>query len=1035
MYAPSVKRIYLSPPSLIEQPSVSNPPIFEELQENKSPPTPTSDHEPIFQTSQFTPSDWVRAQVTLLENGDLKIINSITGSFIMKKNLQSRFHSGIRQLEYSVFHLPNVVYIGEFPQVGPASSLDPSHYERDNTPSISTSTNPKTRLRKLRSGLDLSSQPWLIRHTNETPCKSDQAIYLKFDSQEECRQWFISLRSTPRLQVFAPSTGNPEKSFRFARTLTLRILEAKVDTSELSCSKSGRKTLVYPELYVEISLGNRIWGRTSVSGPSKSPFWREDFIFKDIDTPTVPKVLLQIRRRLSDDPSHDPLIGTITLTHEDLLSNGNLETWYRLETLHKSEKDEGALCVKVNLEEMTIAGAKHYEEVHDALSSLSDRRLALLTMAEDYLPRSDITPMSDLCLNIALASPTSTPGIKWISALISQDITKSRLYIVKKQGRDCFKDYCTIEQHEFKKNMLNTLFRGNTILTKSLEKFMRTVGQAHLEKIIGNFVQDVVGACPDLEIDPTRINLASSSQDNLSAEDAQSIKANQVRLLEYTTRLWSLIRTSVDELPTSFKIIFRHLSDELIDKLQLSEQSVNNSVAGFLFLRYYCPGLLNPKLFGFINAQQASAVHRPLTLITKMIMAFANRNRFGMKEPFMIPMNVFFDEHEDELNKYFKVVVLKGKTHEEVRALKAVDIPGVLPKRSNSSNSKGVPLAEQIDNSFLLDEHVNFARFFEFWRNVLEPNKAEMFEKIKEFTAQREALNSGVSIPSSNIEDTDFNEQIDDSPEKSNESALRAQLESQAIERGLNWLYEACRGCYNTVKQIVDDLSDKPEVFDVKSIPAYSRHMPLVRSVGAGSIRLNPGISAHSDWLNFNEMEAQVKAPVAETSDSELKKSISFSHLKAKCLPPRTSTPFVDSSQEAYRTRRRSSPVTYSHSHVESSSNPTSMRAHHIHASSAPGFTPTAIPECTSPYLDTDISTPYSSSSEEEPTGATENVTNTEDVGTQIDHSFDTNNPTTSTSSSSSTAALHNQNQQSQLSSSSTLSSGKRIPRWFKNWP
>ena len=52
-------------------------------------------------------------------------------------------------------------------------------------------------------------------------------------------------------------------------------------------------------------------------------------------------------------------------------------------------------------------------------------------------------------------------------------------------------------------------------------------------------------------------------------------------------------------------------------------------------------------------------IQRSLTLITKILMCFVNHSRFGLKEPWMIPMNAFIDDHSHELNNYFDQVILK----------------------------------------------------------------------------------------------------------------------------------------------------------------------------------------------------------------------------------------------------------------------------------------------------------------------------------------------------------------------------------------
>lgn len=754
----------------------------------------------------------------------------------------------IRRLDYSVFQLPDVIYLGDFP------------YSCSENMETHSSTSSASTFKKA------SRVPNVMRHSRKSVSAADRSLYIKLPNSDECREWILELKRFPRLQVYSPSTGEPEKSIRFARTLTCRVLEARIhdlDKSTLTPS---------PEIYIEIVFGNRIWGRTSISQMSKSAFWREDFTYRDMDSSDMPKISFHLRQRNhSGDPIDDPLIARITLPYSELKANGDRETWYTLEDL--PEDEEGFLCLKISLEEIHIVDAKHYGPVRAAFDALSHQSLALLNLSEDYIPRSEITSMSDVCLNIVLASSTYTPVVNWLSALISQDVTKTRLYIVRKQGRDCFKDFCTKDQHEFKQNLLNTMFRGNSILTKSLEKFMRLIGRDYLGRIIGLYVQTIVGQHPDLEIDPTRMNL-SSPPDNLSKEDEELVKTNQSLLLHHTTRLWYLIKNAVNDMPLSFKIIFRHLSDELTDKLLFSKKAVNNSIAGFLFLRFFCPGLLNPKLFGFIDAQQANSVHRPLTLITKVIQAFANRNRFGLKEPYMIPMNIFFDEHESELLEYFENVKLESKTSQEVNDLKEKHLSDVVTTSPSHGGFKNVPLSEHIFNPFLIDEHLNFARFFNVWKAVWEPNEEALFKRIEDFLVRKEALLSG-----SQIEPSDELKTLESEKDKISE---QTRTKIKAVHDELSHLFSVCQECSSKVESIITSLRDEAEVFHVDDIPKYCRHISLIRDNSARTLKHVAGIAPATDWSSASaSASARPSLSSLSSSSSTFSKRDSYKPLAA----------------------------------------------------------------------------------------------------------------------------------------------------------
>jgi hypothetical protein len=136
----------------------------------------------------------------------------------------------------------------------------------------------------------------------------------------------------------------------------------------------------------------------------------------------------------------------------------------------------------------------------------------------------------------------------------------------------------------------NLLFRGNTLLTKSLDTQMRRVGKEYLEEALGSKLKEINEKDPDCEVDPNRV----SSQ--------QELDRNWRRLLLFTQEVWKSIVTSRDKCPVELRVIFRHIRACAEDRYGDFLRSVSySSVSGFLFLRFFCPAVLNPKLFGLLK--------------------------------------------------------------------------------------------------------------------------------------------------------------------------------------------------------------------------------------------------------------------------------------------------------------------------------------------------------------------------------------------------------------------------------------------------
>jgi hypothetical protein len=76
------------------------------------------------------------------------------------------------------------------------------------------------------------------------------------------------------------------------------------------------------------------------------------------------------------------------------------------------------------------------------------------------------------------------------------------------------------------------------------------------------------------------------------------------------------------------------------------------SISAFVFLRFFVPALLNPKLFGLTYSHPDPKCQRTLTLIAKTLQGLANMSKFGGKEPWMANMNTFVEANTSAFVDY-----------------------------------------------------------------------------------------------------------------------------------------------------------------------------------------------------------------------------------------------------------------------------------------------------------------------------------------------------------------------------------------------
>ena len=136
------------------------------------------------------------------------------------------------------------------------------------------------------------------------------------------------------------------------------------------------------------------------------------------------------------------------------------------------------------------------------------------------------------------------------------------------------------------------LFRGNTLLTKSMDTHMKRLGRDYLEEVLGPHLKKIADEDLYCEIDPSKV------------DRAEDVGKNIKMLLGLARGIWQSIYASPQRCPMELRKIMKHIRGCVEARFGKLLQSVSfSSVSGFLFLRFFCPAILNPKLFGLLKGQ------------------------------------------------------------------------------------------------------------------------------------------------------------------------------------------------------------------------------------------------------------------------------------------------------------------------------------------------------------------------------------------------------------------------------------------------
>jgi hypothetical protein len=441
--------------------------------------------------------------------------------------------------------------------------------------------------------------------------------------------------------------------------------------------------------------------------------------------------------------SHDPVFGRVDVSVDDLEHNGILDQWWPL--VNNNDHSVGTLLMRLSLQETVILMEEEYKELSLLLQSFSNG----LTPQITHLLGPDLRHLSDILLDIFQASGTASD---WITTLIEEEIDgiykDTPTMRMRFSGRIHSNDsYESAEQREVLVRDLsrsatmeaNLLFRGNSLVTKALDAHMRRLGKDYMEEVLGDKLRKIMERDPDCEVNPSRV------------KSTERLEKNWANLLFLTSTIWKAIYVSVARCPLELRVIFRHVRSCAEDRYGSFIRTVKyTSVSGFLFLRFFCPAILNPKLFGLISGLSPRSrlvwslltssidlppdrTQRTFTLIAKSLNVLANLGRFGTKEPWMEPMNKFVATATNEFKGFIDAIcAVSASQIASARLEPQYAAPNQVRNRLPMLSREGLPSLP-----FLLDHSKLLAQLAELWATHAPENIGEAIwdENLRAFNS------------------------------------------------------------------------------------------------------------------------------------------------------------------------------------------------------------------------------------------------------------------------------------------------------------
>lgn len=546
---------------------------------------------------------WRRVNCTLHENGMLRLLAEESATCIRCVSLNNLVRCAVQRLDESVLSTTNCIAIH------PQYTIDPQK-------------------------MPTSSQ-----------------LVLCFSSRVAFEAWYVLLQAmtVPELygpeidpatlnsaQYFGTNTGEMRDMFRIERSLSVRIVEARfVETFVLGQNHSpqigsaqGRiSDKARVDVYADILLGRDLRARTVSKPSSNAIFWAEEFSLIDIPS-MLSRISIMLKMGNPDEKewtmvasgeydlsagiespdldaveiaSHDPVYGRVEVPLQQLEQSKFVEKWWPI--VDNNGADIGQILVKLCLEESVVLMETEYSELSDLLHNFHTS----LTSQLGQVLGADLKQLSDVLLDIFQATGRVED---WISNLIDEEIDgiyreQQPFSRARFSGRLHSNDsYDSVEQRELLVRDLNRsaitevnqLFRGNSLVSKVLDSHMRRVGRDYLERTLGEKLRSIVLHNPNCEVDPNK------------ARSSEQLEKNWSTLIALTSSIWQAIAVSASRCPSDIRAVLKHLRSCAEDRYGRHVRTVKyTSVSGFLFLRFFCPAILNGKLFGLLDGKSTQS--------------------------------------------------------------------------------------------------------------------------------------------------------------------------------------------------------------------------------------------------------------------------------------------------------------------------------------------------------------------------------------------------------------------------------------------
>ncbi|KAK2068288.1 hypothetical protein P8C59_002934 [Phyllachora maydis] len=574
-------------------------------------------------------------------------------------------------------------------------------------------------------------------------------VYISLESRVLFEVWFVLLRAFTLPEIYGVDMASGDlafepmelesdpttEMFRMEKSIYVRVTEARIRSRAPQLDvdpRQGRGDVdrLVGNYLAEVVLDGEVRARTTIQTDTKTPFWREDCNLTGLP-PTAPYLSIILKRLDGnlDSLDYQPqastglpktgnlaevVCGSVDVPLPQLEQGRDHEQW--LPVCDDRQQIVGSMLLKVHHEELVVLQSREYQPLSELLHRFS---AALTVQITESVPGGgNLRRFAEIFLNIFQVSNNAT---EWLMNMVEDEVEGNRTHAAAKKQTPRFnrrrksnesvdsasdRDPITRDMGKSMQGEANLLFRGNSLLTQALELQMRRLGKEYLENVLGKKLSEINELNPNCEVDPGR------------TQPGEDIEQHWQQLLHLTTELWECIASSAKNLPPELRRILKHVRTVAEYRYGDFLHTVTyTSVSGFIFLRFICPAILNPKLFGLLRDHPRPRAQRTLTLMAKGLQALANLSPIGKKETWMEPMNNFLTAQRQPLKDFLDAICAISVERTNVILPASYSTPITILGRLSPLAREGFPSLP-----YLIDHACTFATLVKLWTDCNPPD-------------------------------------------------------------------------------------------------------------------------------------------------------------------------------------------------------------------------------------------------------------------------------------------------------------------------